>query len=238
MPSSNSRTSMQPSFVVGCAAATATAASRSGHSTTSYPAICSLVSANGPSVTTLRPSLTRTVVASVVGRSRAPSSTTPRAVISLIHSVSSSSTEAGSGSVSALWSTACSNAYFTANSSSRCAGADRRPSPRGRTARAGSGHLPKDFSKNPSPAQRTGVGRAVAPLGVDADLRRVVGRRGWGLPGRGRLASGGLLRRLLRGLRRGRLRLGRLRLGRLARLRGTTRRGGRGLLVVLGPLLD
>ena len=44
------------------------ASSRSAHSMMSKPAICSLVSANGPSASSTSPSRTRTVVASLTGR--------------------------------------------------------------------------------------------------------------------------------------------------------------------------
>ncbi len=150
MPSSNARTSMLPRYVVGCAAATATAASRSGQSITSYPATCSLVSANGPSVTTGAPCGARTVVASDTGRSRAPSSRTPRASISCTQASSASGVaQVGSFGV-ASWSTAWIIRYFMGT----LLGAGRRrrrvvPSPRGRTARRSAGHSPP-----PDPRQR------------------------------------------------------------------------------------
>jgi hypothetical protein len=49
------------------------------------PPICPLVSANGPSLTSTSSSRTRTVTASLTGRSRCPCSRTPRSSISAAH---------------------------------------------------------------------------------------------------------------------------------------------------------
>ena len=65
----NGRSSNVPTSAVGCRAAISMASSMLAHSMTSKPAICSLVSANGPSLSSTSPSLTRTVVASPTGRS-------------------------------------------------------------------------------------------------------------------------------------------------------------------------
>ena len=69
----NGRTSIEPNRATGCLAATSIASSGPEHSITSYPAICSFVSANGPSLTSTSPPRTRTVAASRTGRSGAPS---------------------------------------------------------------------------------------------------------------------------------------------------------------------
>jgi hypothetical protein len=66
-----------PNLATGCLAATSTASPMLEHSITSYPAICSLVSANGPSLTSVSPSRTRTTAVSRIGRSGPPSSRTP-----------------------------------------------------------------------------------------------------------------------------------------------------------------
>src|SRR5260221_7677705 len=78
----NGLTSIVPNLDIGCLAATSIASSRSAHSITSKPAICSFVSANGPSATRTSPPRTRTVVASLTGRRRSPSTRTPRPPIS------------------------------------------------------------------------------------------------------------------------------------------------------------
>src|SRR4029453_1582998 len=75
-------TSIDPSRAPGIFAATSIASSRSLHSPRYNPPICSLVSAKGPSEVRISPSRTRTVVASVVGRSRSPPCSTPRFPIS------------------------------------------------------------------------------------------------------------------------------------------------------------
>src|SRR6185295_12602819 len=66
------RTSTLPWAAAGSLAAASIAASRSAASMRKYPPRCSLVSANGPSVTTRRPSTSWTVVASVTGLSASP----------------------------------------------------------------------------------------------------------------------------------------------------------------------
>ena len=75
-------TSILPNAATGCAAATCTASSRLAHSSTSYPQMTSLVSANGPSLISTSPSRLSTVLASPGGRSRSPSSRMPRAITS------------------------------------------------------------------------------------------------------------------------------------------------------------
>src|SRR4051794_7547861 len=200
MPSSNARTSIAPTLSVGWAAATAMAVSRSGQSSTSYPAICSLVSANGPSVTWTSPSGTRTVVASLVGNSRAPSSSMPRPTISSAQAVSSVSTSGGR-SPSRDSSTAWISMYFIGVSSPRDGaevrrhGGDERDGARQDTTR--------EVLSPTSPTQRARAGRAVATRRVHADRRLVLGgRRG----GDRRLLPGGrLLRRTPGGRPRGRL---------------------------------
>src|SRR3954451_8984020 len=206
MPSSNARTSIAPTLSVGWAAATAIAVSRSGQSSTSYPAICSLVSANGPSVTWTSPSGTRTVVASLVGNSRAPSSSMPRRTISSAQAVSSVSTSGGRSS-SRDSSTAWISMYFIGVSSPRDGaevrrhGGDERDGARQDTTR--------EVLSPTSPTQRARAGRAVATRRVHADRRLVLGGRRGGdrrlLPGGSLLLRGRLLRRTPGGRPRGRL---------------------------------
>src|SRR5215468_3058482 len=78
----NGLTSSFPKLATGCLDATSMASSRSAQSMMSYPAICSLVSANGPSAISTSPPRTATVVASLTGRSSLPSSRIPRRSIS------------------------------------------------------------------------------------------------------------------------------------------------------------
>src|SRR5262249_12818823 len=61
--SQKGRTSILPSRAMGCLAATSVASSKLAHSSTSKPAIHSLVSANGPSVVRTLPFRLRTVTA-------------------------------------------------------------------------------------------------------------------------------------------------------------------------------
>jgi L-iditol 2-dehydrogenase len=81
-PGLNGRTSIEPNRATGCLAATSIASAGLEHSITSYPAICSLVSANGPSLIRTWSSRTRTTAASRTGRSGPPSRRTPRPSIS------------------------------------------------------------------------------------------------------------------------------------------------------------
>jgi len=68
---------MAPVAAAGCLAAIWTASLRLAHSMMSKPPICSLVSANGPSDTSTSSSRTRTVAASLLGRSRAAAPDSP-----------------------------------------------------------------------------------------------------------------------------------------------------------------
>src|SRR4051794_14780932 len=206
MPSSNARTSIAPTLSVGWAAATAMAVSRSGQSSTSYPAICSLVSANGPSVTWTSPSGTRTVVASLVGKSRAPSSSMPRPTISSSQAASSVST-CGEGSPGRDSSTAWISMYFIGVSSPRDGAEVRR---HGGDERVGARQdTSREILSPTSPTQRARAGRAVATRRVHTDRRLVLGgRRGggrWLLPGGRLLLRGRFLRRTPGGRPRGRL---------------------------------
>src|ERR1700761_5984077 len=81
----NGRTSSEPIRATGCLPATSIASSRSAHSRMSKPAISSLVSANGPSVSTTSPPRTRTVVALSLRCSSWPRTRTPRPSISSTH---------------------------------------------------------------------------------------------------------------------------------------------------------
>src|SRR5262249_9041130 len=72
-----SRTSTDPNSAFGHRAATATAARMSGASMMKYPAITSLLSANGPSSTRCLPSRVRTFFASSTGCSGDPPFSTP-----------------------------------------------------------------------------------------------------------------------------------------------------------------
>src|SRR5262249_30361849 len=73
-----------PSTGIRCTHSTASA--RSVHSITMYPAICSFVSANGPSVTTTLPLLRRNVLASALGPSASVCMSTPALWISSMNS--------------------------------------------------------------------------------------------------------------------------------------------------------
>src|SRR5215475_14236526 len=73
---------MVPYQADGCLDAISMASSRSAQSITSYPPTCSLVSANGPSLTSSSRSRIRTEVASLTSLSRWPWSSTPRPSIS------------------------------------------------------------------------------------------------------------------------------------------------------------
>src|SRR5215472_11462056 len=88
------RTSIDPNAATGCFAATSIAWSRSAHSMMSNPAICSLVSANGPSDNTTSASLTRTVVASLTAESWSPVKRMPRPSISVTHASVAAGTSA------------------------------------------------------------------------------------------------------------------------------------------------
>src|SRR6185437_16436715 len=101
--SSRARTSTAPAQEWAFRPAHPTASSRLAHSSTSYPATCSLLSAYGPSVMMRSPSLILIVVASAVGRRRVPCRLTPERIVSSIQekteaSASSSHPGARSGS--------------------------------------------------------------------------------------------------------------------------------------------
>src|SRR6185437_2670035 len=89
----NGLTSSRPRRAIGCLRAIAIASSRSAHSSTSKPATCSFVSANGPSVTIARLFRTRTVRAWSGGASSLPYRRAPRPSIS-----------ATQGSTGSMWS--------------------------------------------------------------------------------------------------------------------------------------
>src|SRR3954447_3989790 len=76
---------MTPSTAYGCAAATSMASAMSRHSSTSKPPRISLVSTNGPSVTTTSPRRTRTTRASRWCASGSPVIRTPRSSIVVTH---------------------------------------------------------------------------------------------------------------------------------------------------------
>src|SRR5439155_20884185 len=80
--STHGRTSIDPDRAPGIRVASSIASSMSLHSTRKNPPNCSVVSANGPSVTSVSPFRTRTVVADVVPCSSSPPLTTPRLAFS------------------------------------------------------------------------------------------------------------------------------------------------------------
>src|SRR5262249_46971307 len=106
------RTSTAPTLTIGTLEATSTASSRSRHSTTKKPAICSLVSAKGPSATTRSPLRLRTVVAALVGRRRSCATRTPRAARSSEKAVNAARSSACSSGERA---SACSSSPQTSN---------------------------------------------------------------------------------------------------------------------------
>src|SRR5262249_7706286 len=123
----NGLTSIVPPYLAtGCFEATSIASSRSAHSITSNPAICSVVSANGPSATSTSPSRTRTVVASLTGRRPWPNRRTPRPSIS--------STQAWVE----LSSSACSSGVSSTDSSRQIISRYFMAPPRSRSSRRGS----------------------------------------------------------------------------------------------------
>src|SRR5215472_8924512 len=147
--SQNGRSSNVPILAVGWRDATSIASSRSAHSSTLKPAICSLVSANGPSLTRTSPPRTRTVLASLTGRRRPPASFTPRASISLSQASTAraaaepGTSESSSGLSSAVSSRQWNSRYFMGRlllgmASRRHDERDRR----GRTARLLAGAHP------------------------------------------------------------------------------------------------
>jgi predicted RNA polymerase sigma factor len=79
---SSGRSSIVPFPAAGWREATPTASSRLAHSSTSKPARCSLVSANGPSVIISSSPSSRTAVVSRSGRRRPPARRTPRSLSS------------------------------------------------------------------------------------------------------------------------------------------------------------
>src|SRR6185312_3954994 len=81
----NGLSSIIPNLAIGCFDATSIASSRFAQSMMSKPPTYSFVSTNGPSVTSVSPSRTRTVVASDGGRSRSPVSRMSRRSISSTH---------------------------------------------------------------------------------------------------------------------------------------------------------
>ena len=101
--------------VIALRAATARATCMSGQSTTSYPPICSFVSANGPSQTSSSSSRTRTILASRAERSGPPLGLTPRSVMPSTHDLTAIIMAVSSSAVtSAASSTQNSSMYFMA----------------------------------------------------------------------------------------------------------------------------
>ncbi len=86
-----------PSSAVGSRAAHRSASSRSAHSTRVNPPKTSLISAAGPSVSSVSPSRTRTVVDAATGCSGAQSISTPASAIARSAAVQSSSSVRASG---------------------------------------------------------------------------------------------------------------------------------------------
>src|SRR6185437_7200461 len=108
----NGLTSRVPCSAIGCLAATSMASSRSAHSRMSKPAMCSLVSANGPSAISTSPSRRRTVVASLTDCSWLPSNRTPRESISSVQLSVSFSRAANCSDVSLVAGSAQTNSMY------------------------------------------------------------------------------------------------------------------------------
>ena len=124
-PLANGRTSSVWNQDTGHLAVTSIASSRLAHSRRSKPAMNSLVSANGPSVTSVLPSRTRTVAA-VSGRSSSrPSSRTPRRSISSTQPGPSRCMTARSSAVGKPSSQMMKSAYFISASLPVAAADDR-----------------------------------------------------------------------------------------------------------------
>src|SRR5262249_20902854 len=198
----NGLTSSFPNLATGCLDATSMASSRSAQSMMSYPAICSLVSANGPSAISTSPPRTDTVVASLTGRSWLPSSRIPRRSISSTQASVSGPTRALSSGLSSVPSaTQTSIMYLTVSSAAlimipravpgvlaaRASRGDRQP-PTGAAGLPGPVRCAPDPGRVPGTRRRGRlVPQGLHPLGndrpVEVRVHGVLLDRGPGRPG-------------------------------------------------------